>query len=632
MTIAPPEIVFNFAPGQNHFFVELAEALTDELAGLGVSARVASDEYPDPHRGRVTVLMPPHEYVYLTAFRPPPAVLQRCIGISAEQPSSHHFGQNIEVARDLGAVFDINRRAVREYARHGIEAQHLPLGHTRSWDRFDHADRDIDILFMGRYTDRRGRALGSYADIFERHRLHIQFWDNSRPASSGSEGFLADSVKRDLLARSKVVLSLHGDAEPYFEWLRVVEAISAGCAVVSEHSSDVAPLVPGEDFVSGGLERLGLLCAAVVDDAELREQTRRSAYAKLVRYLPMRLAARSLMEAATAIDQERVSTAGLGLARLDYLAAKRTRRPTFELQPPQHDLAPATGSALRALKSLTMSTMALRRRIDHLEQLLKTGSQFQIAPIVKHETGAWGVSERRPVTVIVPLYNHADDIRAALESVLRSDVSDWEMVIIDDGSGDSGADVVTEFLEQHDDRPMRMVQHPLNRGLPHARNTGVAHSTGEFLLMLDADNELRGSTIRKLRAALDEDSGASFAYGILERFSAEGPEGLISAFPWDPQRLRIGNYIDALAMIRREVLLALGGYRADPRIHGWEDYDLWVRLAEAGLRGAFVPEMVARYKVGLSSMVAVSNIAVTDAYASIAESAPKLMAELRIPI
>jgi len=631
MALVPPEIVFNFAPGQNHFFVELAEVLTEELSGLGASARLAWDEYPAPCRGRVFVLMPPHEYVYLTAFRPPDTILQRCIGISAEQPTSHHFSQNIEVARDLGAVFDINRRAVREYARHGVEAQHLPLGHTPSWDRFSNSDRDIDVLFMGRYTDRRGRALGSYADIFERYRCHIQFWDNSRPASSGSEGFLADAVKRDLLSRSKVVLSLHGDVEPYFEWLRVAEAISAGCAVVSEHSADVVPLVPGEDFVSGGVRRLGLLCAAVADDQELRDRIRGAAYAKLVSELPMQRAARLLLEAAIALDRTDVPASGLGAARLGYLAAKRGSRPKFDWQPSQPDLTPTEGTTLRALKSLTMSSMAIRRRIDYLERLVKANGDFQVAPIVKHETSCWGVSAARRVTVIVPLFNHASDVPTALQSVLRSDVGDWEMVVVDDASNDRGAEVVAEFLTQHDDRPMRLVQHPLNRGLPHARNTGIAHSTGEFLLMLDADNELRASSIRKLQTALDGDSEAGFAYGIVERVSAEGPEGLLSAFPWNPQRLRMGNYIDALAMIRRDVLLELGGYRTDQRIHGWEDYDLWVRLAEAGGRGAFVPEMVARYQVSHSSMVSVSNIAVTDAYASIAENAPRLMADLRIP-
>jgi hypothetical protein len=131
--------------------------------------------------------------------------------------------------------------------------------------------------------------------------------------------------------------------------------------------------------------------------------------------------------------------------------------------------------------------------------------------------------------------------------------------------------------------------------------------------------------------ALDEDADASFAYGIMDRFSSDGPAGLLSILGWDPPRLRRGNYIDACALIRRHAFTELEGYSSDERLYGWEDYDLWVRMAEAGRHAAFVPEIIARYRDSPSSMLSETNLSTTDAYAALVEHAPRLMADLRIP-
>jgi GT2 family glycosyltransferase len=149
--------------------------------------------------------------------------------------------------------------------------------------------------------------------------------------------------------------------------------------------------------------------------------------------------------------------------------------------------------------------------------------------------------------------------------------------------------------------------------------------------MLDADNELRTIAMDRLLACLDADPEASFAYGIMERFSGSGTEGLQSCFGWDPERLLSGNYIDAFALLRRDAFEAMGGYSCDQRLSGWEDYDLWVRMAEAGRHGVFVPEIIARYRVDPSSMIWQTNISTIDAYAALVEHAPNLLEHLRIP-
>src|SRR3954468_7392202 len=176
------EVVFAMAEGQNAFFQELAEAFVFELERLGVRGRVTVGELPAFDQGRVTVLLPPHEFVALREVELPPAVLRRCVLISAEQPSSGFFGVNAHLGRHAGALFDINRRAVRSYRGHGIPAEHLQLGYSAAWDRRDDVgERDIDVLFLGRVTDRRELALATYADVLERFNCEIILADNSVP-------------------------------------------------------------------------------------------------------------------------------------------------------------------------------------------------------------------------------------------------------------------------------------------------------------------------------------------------------------------------------------------------------------------------------------------------------------------
>jgi hypothetical protein len=97
--------------------------------------------------------------------------------------------------------------------------------------------------------------------------------------------------------------------------------------------------------------------------------------------------------------------------------------------------------------------------------------------------------------------------------------------------------------------------------------------------------------------------------------------------------LRTINYVDALALIRLDVLRELRGYTTDLRLYGWEDYDLWCAMAERGAAGVWVPEVVARYRVSPRSMLrSVTEISNTEAFEVLIERHPTLMAGLTPPL
>src|ERR1700744_843567 len=131
-----PERAFVMAPRQNHFFREVVDALCAELETLGVTCSIHVGLFPRPERNRVYVLAPPHEYYTIMhgLHGPPPEVLSRTIFICAEQPGTSFLDHTVRLAPSAGAVFNINRLSVREFARHGIDAEHLQLGWSKAWD------------------------------------------------------------------------------------------------------------------------------------------------------------------------------------------------------------------------------------------------------------------------------------------------------------------------------------------------------------------------------------------------------------------------------------------------------------------------------------------------------------------
>ncbi len=126
-------------------------------------------------------------------------------------------------------------------------------------------------------------------------------------------------------------------------------------------------------------------------------------------------------------------------------------------------------------------------------------------------------------------------------------------------------------------------------------------------MVMDADNLVYPNAIARLSRALDDDPDASFAYSSLEEFGVE--PGVRSAMAFSVERLCAGNYIDAQAMIRLDAWARHGGYRTgDEMIFGWEDWELWLRMAAAGEHGVHVAQMLGRYRTQAESMLSTTNL------------------------
>jgi glycosyltransferase involved in cell wall biosynthesis len=205
------------------------------------------------------------------------------------------------------------------------------------------------------------------------------------------------------------------------------------------------------------------------------------------------------------------------------------------------------------------------------------------------------------VTVVVPLYNYAQFVAEALESVRAQTLAPLDLVIVDDCSTDPSLDVATEWARRHAAHFNRIavIRNQANAGLGPTRNAGFAAAETPFVLPLDADNRLLPACCETLLGHA-EATGAAFVYPVIREFGES--DKLMGIFPYAPARLIGVPHIDAMALVNVAAWAGVGGY-SDTRL-GWEDYEFWCRMAEAGLSGLQVPgEPLAEYRVHRTSML-----------------------------
>ncbi|MFM8893105.1 MAG: glycosyltransferase [Planctomycetia bacterium] len=204
------------------------------------------------------------------------------------------------------------------------------------------------------------------------------------------------------------------------------------------------------------------------------------------------------------------------------------------------------------------------------------------------------------VAVVIPCYNYARFVDEALDSVAAQTAASLELIVVDDCSTDDSVAVVDRWLKKHGGRfvTATLLRNRVNSGLSLTRNAGFAWASAPLVFPLDADNVLDPHCLAALRDALSVSTAAA-AHPTLARFGLD--ETVLPALPWSPDRLRHGNYIDAMALIRRSAWARCGGYARIP--YGWEDYDFWCVLVEEGLWSQAVPAAVGRYRVHGTSML-----------------------------
>jgi glycosyltransferase involved in cell wall biosynthesis len=192
------------------------------------------------------------------------------------------------------------------------------------------------------------------------------------------------------------------------------------------------------------------------------------------------------------------------------------------------------------------------------------------------------------IAVIIPAYQSAGTIRTTLTTLFQQTRLPDEVIVVNDGSTDALRDALQPWIEK-----ITYIEQQ-QQGAPVARNVGFQASTAEYIVFLDADIRLEATMLDRLADALNDHPEAAFAYPDF-RFGWKH----FHLAPYSYERLRQMNYIHTSAMIRRT---AFPGF--DPALRKFQDWDLWLTIAERGGHGVWVNQLlytVTQRKHGMSS-------------------------------
>lgn len=226
------------------------------------------------------------------------------------------------------------------------------------------------------------------------------------------------------------------------------------------------------------------------------------------------------------------------------------------------------------------------------------------------------------ICVIVPCFNDGALLRAALGSL--DEPEPLELVVVDDASTDAETRRVLDELEAGG---TRVVRHEANRHLSAARMSGLAATRAPYVFPLDADDEAVPGVLSAAADRLDADPGLAAIIGDVEEF---GAWELLRAVPdrLDPYRIAHCNEYPTSALFRRSTLEHVGGWRTEMR--GYEDWDLWMTLAEADLPVAHIGagRAIHRYRREDGRMLGAVRERHVALYLQMRRAHPRLFADL----
>jgi glycosyltransferase involved in cell wall biosynthesis len=199
------------------------------------------------------------------------------------------------------------------------------------------------------------------------------------------------------------------------------------------------------------------------------------------------------------------------------------------------------------------------------------------------------------ISIVMPTFNRAHYIDEAIKSVLEQDYTNWELIIVDDGSTDRTREIVNSYIDSTD--RIRYV-YQSNAGQSTARQVGLKHSRGEFVNFFDSDDRLMKSCLLELYEALEADPACSIAYGNLYVVDEAGNRlheidvprhsGFITEHLLGDSCVSFNS-----CLIRKAALDDIGGF--DTSLKVADDYDLWLRLSYRH-RFVYVDRCLADYR------------------------------------
>jgi glycosyltransferase involved in cell wall biosynthesis len=202
------------------------------------------------------------------------------------------------------------------------------------------------------------------------------------------------------------------------------------------------------------------------------------------------------------------------------------------------------------------------------------------------------------ISIVITYYSYADYLLEAVDSIKAQTYSNFEVIIVDDGSPEKH---VFEMDFGTLNFPLKVVTHETNKGLPEARNTGVKHASGDFLVILDSDDLIEPTFLEETMAALVA-SGKNGIYTEMQMFGTrdyvwKGELSLVSLLAGEPGPVTF--------LMQRKVFEEVGGYNQHLTLNS--DHEFWVAAFACGMQFDRIEKPLFKYRKHEISMSCVNR-------------------------
>ncbi|MFN2508542.1 MAG: glycosyltransferase family 2 protein [Chthoniobacterales bacterium] len=212
----------------------------------------------------------------------------------------------------------------------------------------------------------------------------------------------------------------------------------------------------------------------------------------------------------------------------------------------------------------------------------------------------WRTFKHAPlISIITPVFNTPVSwLEAAVDSVLAQVYENWELILIDDASTDSGTIAALPTLTARDPR-IRLTRLEQSGGISAASNAGLAVATGEWIGLLDHDDLLEPDALFQTAKLLQVHPDADLIYSDEDKLTEQGFDAPLLKPDWSPDFFLSYNYVCHFTTLRRALVDEVGGFRS--AFDGAQDYDLFLRVTERTDRIHHIPRILYHWRRSASS-------------------------------
>jgi len=200
------------------------------------------------------------------------------------------------------------------------------------------------------------------------------------------------------------------------------------------------------------------------------------------------------------------------------------------------------------------------------------------------------------VSIVIPTYNHGEYIEKCIKSIVNQTYKNWEAIIVNNNSSDNTIEKINDF----DDDRIKIINIDNYGIIAKSRNVGINSSVGSHIAFLDSDDWWYPN---KLEVVMGRKRDADFIYHYLdiykngEKTRKKHRIRQLSKPVFDDLMINANAIANSASIVKKEILLEVGGLSEDKEIKAVEDYDLWLRIARVTESFLLIPEYLGGYLI-----------------------------------